>query len=122
MNFSGIKYFTAKEMDSPDAPGSGVRMSLPLVKRLDTLRAKCGFPLIITSAYRTRSHNRKVGGRYSSEHTSGEAVDIRAKSSAKRFVIVSEALRLGFTRVGVGSSFVHLGMSKSHPQRVLWTY
>jgi uncharacterized protein YcbK (DUF882 family) len=122
VNFDTIQYFTSKELESPDAPGSGKHMKMRLVKRLDALRGECGFPLIISSGYRTKAHNSKVGGVDSSEHTNGEAVDIRAPSSSKRFSIVQKALRLGFNRIGVGSTFVHLGVSKTHAQRVLWTY
>ena len=122
MPWSDIKYFKPDEFSSPDDPGTGIRMNMDLVERLDALRAKCNFALIITSGYRTDAHNKKVGGVDSSEHTDGNAVDIRCKSSSRRFTIVENALLLGFERIGIGSTFVHLGVSKTHPQRVIWTY
>lgn len=45
---------------------------------LDIAREKIGKPIIITSGYRTVSHNAKVGGTKYSYHTRGMAADIRA--------------------------------------------
>ena len=44
---------------------------------LEPLRAFAGQPLIITSGYRSSALNIKVGGVYASQHTLGEAADIR---------------------------------------------
>ena len=124
MNFDAIQYFTSKELESPDAPGSGKHMKMRLVKRLDALRGECGFPLIISSGYRTKAHNRRVRGVDSSSHTAGWAVDIRATSSASRWAIVKHAIELGFNRVGIASTFIHLDCSPdpSHPENRIWTY
>lgn len=124
MNFADIRYFQARELESPDAPGSGERMQLELVERLDQLRAACGFPLIVASGYRTDKHNKRVGGVDSSSHTAGWAVDIRAVSSDARWTIVRNAIELGFNRIGIASTFLHLDCSPdpSHPENRIWTY
>ena len=44
---------------------------------LEPLRAFAGQPIIISSGYRSPQLNLKVGGVYSSQHTLGEACDIR---------------------------------------------
>ena len=44
---------------------------------LEPLRAFVGGPVIITSGYRCNQLNVKVGGAYASQHTLGEAADIR---------------------------------------------
>lgn len=44
---------------------------------LEPLRAFAGQPIIITSGYRCNLLNVKVGGVYASQHTLGEAADIR---------------------------------------------
>ena len=122
MNFAGIKYFKSRELESPDSPGSGENMQLELVQRLDELRAACGFPLIVASGYRTEKHNELVGGVDSSSHTSGYAVDLRASSTAKRWTIVHNAIKLGFNRIGCGHNFIHLDCSPDHPANRIWTY
>jgi uncharacterized protein YcbK (DUF882 family) len=122
MNFADIRYFQARELESPDAPGSGERMQLELVERLDQLRAACGFPLIVASGYRTNKHNKRVGGVDSSSHTAGWAVDIRAVSSDARWTIVRNAIEVGFNRIGIASTFLHLDCSPGHPENRIWTY
>lgn len=44
---------------------------------LEPLRAFAGQPIIITSGYRSNALNIRVGGVYASQHTLGEAADIR---------------------------------------------
>lgn len=44
---------------------------------LEPLRDFAGQPIIITSGYRSNQLNIKVGGVYASQHTLGEAADIR---------------------------------------------
>ena len=44
---------------------------------LEPLRTFVGGPVIITSGYRCNALNVKVGGTYASQHTLGEAADIR---------------------------------------------
>jgi hypothetical protein len=44
---------------------------------LEPLRQFAGQPIIITSGYRCNALNLKVGGVYASQHTMGEAADIR---------------------------------------------
>lgn len=123
LSWKDVKYFKASEFDSPDAPGSGEKgMNLEFVHKMDMLRAACGFPLFITSGYRTTAHNAKVGGVDSSAHTTGHAADIRAGASSTKFAIVDAALAIGFKRIGVGATFVHVDDAPGLPDRVLWTY
>lgn len=82
--------------------------------------------LTITSGYRTVAHNASaaVGGVEGSEHTKfpAEGVDVMVLRSVTRFKIVKYALELGIRRIGIGETFVHLGISHEHPRDVLWTY
>lgn len=48
-----------------------------LVDVLQKIRNHFGKPIIINSAYRNSSYNKKVGGSYSSYHTKGMAADIK---------------------------------------------
>ncbi|HET8735177.1 MAG TPA: D-Ala-D-Ala carboxypeptidase family metallohydrolase [Pricia sp.] len=117
-----MRYFKLSEFDSPDNPGSGSNMQLPLLVKLDYARALAGIPFVITSGYRTRSHNRKVGGVSNSSHLTGWAVDISAPGSATKYKIVEAALQAGFTRIGIGENFVHVDDDPDKVKNLVWTY
>ena len=116
------KWFVQTEFDSPDAPGSGAKMNPELIAKLDALRDACGFVFHINSAYRTADHNKKVGGVPGSAHELGQAVDISTVTGFQKFTLLKHAFTLGFTRVGIGSSFVHLDVDGTKPAPVVWTY
>lgn len=120
--WADIRFFRSFEFDSPDEPGSGSRMSLDFVAKLDRLRSATRAPLIVKSGYRTPEHNATVGGVDSSAHETGHAADLGALSSGQRFQIVEAAMRIGFRRIGIGNGFVHLDDSLTHPQDVCWLY
>ena len=56
------KWFKLSEFDSPDRPGSGELMEPEVVQALDIARDIYGFPMVITSGFRTVDHNKRVGG------------------------------------------------------------
>jgi len=56
-----------------------VRRRRGLALRLETVRAKLGVPIYITSAYRTPAYNEIVGGETGSAHINGYAGDVRSK-------------------------------------------
>lgn len=51
-----------------------------LFETFEMLRSAVGRPLIITSGYRCKEHNKKVGGEPMSPHRFGLALDIQVKS------------------------------------------
>lgn len=120
---SPFKYFTYSEFDSPDAPGSGEqRMDAAFIHKLDRIRAAVGFPLIVSSGYRTPAHNAKVGGVAGSAHVHGKAADIRALTDEQKRAIAKAAIAEGITRIGWGRTFIHLDVDGTKPQRVVWGY
>lgn len=117
-----LRYFTSKEFDSPDKKGSGSLMDATVLEMLDETRHRAEISFKITSGYRTKAHNRLVGGVNGSSHTKGLAVDIRCKGSLERFKIITCALQQGFTRIGVSGNFIHLDNDSDKTQNVIWTY
>jgi len=120
-----FKYFKFSEFDSPDAPGSGAAfMDVAFVRKLDAIRIRCGFPLRVSSGYRTAEHNAKVGGAAKSAHCLGVAADlvIPEPQSLNRLIFIKAALAEGINRIGIGKSFVHVDTSVDAPKNVMWTY
>lgn len=114
------RHFKLSEFDSPDIPNSGVNMDFDFLDKLDKLRHMCGFPFVVNSGYRSKAYNQVVRGEYNSAHLRGLAVDIRCKTSFERFTIVQNALKLGFKRIGIYPTFVHLDCDTSLVENVLF--
>lgn len=102
------QYFNEAEMQRCSPPCHLKDMDNDFMHRLDALRARCGFPLPLTSAYRSVQHDLAKGRSGKGWHTKGRAVDIYCNDSSRRALIVKFALELGFNGIGIGSHFVHL--------------
>ncbi len=107
------KYFKESEI---------VGLKPEFVEMLDEARGLAGIPFRINSGFRTPEHNKKVGGVPNSSHLKGGAADISCLSTSARWKIVTAGMKAGFTRIGIGKTFVHLGLSPTKTQNVIWTY
>ena len=117
-----MRYFTLDEFNSPDLPGSGKFMSQDFLDLLDKARERAAVPFRITSGYRTEKHNRDCGGVPNSSHRYWLAADISCANSARRFLIIEALLYVGFTRIGVADTFIHVDLDTNKPQNLIWTY
>jgi len=117
-----VKYFEYEEFDSPDIQGSGQLMDPELLDMIDKAREIYGKPIHVTSGYRTEDHNRKVGGVDSSSHLKGLAIDVACVRSNDRFEMLTALIEVGFNRIGVASTFIHVDIDKDKSQNVIWTY
>lgn len=117
-----FKYFTYKEFDSPDLEDSGRSVSNELISMLDVARKKYGKSISINSGYRTHNHNAKAGGTPNSSHLKGLAADIKCVNSTDRFKLEGILREVGFKRIGIGETFIHVDIDKDKSQKVLWTY
>lgn len=117
-----VRYFNYSEFDSPDVQGSGQMMDKTLLEMLDEVRDKFDKPIHITSGFRTPAHNEAVGGVETSSHLKGLAVDIACKKSTDRFDLINCLLDVGFSRIGVGNTFIHADIDQDKTQGVIWTY
>ena len=89
---------------------------------LDEARKLAGVPFKLTSGYRCPEHNKAVGSKPTSSHTKGLAVDISATDSRTRFLILDALLAVGFTRIGIADTFIHVDLDTDKSQEVIWTY
>jgi zinc D-Ala-D-Ala carboxypeptidase len=76
---------------------------------LQSLRSRLGKPMIITSAYRSPEHNRRVGGAAGSRHLQGIAFDIRMDNHDPA-AFIAQARAVGFHGIGTypRQGFVHI--------------
>jgi len=122
-----LKYFNFEEFDCPTLEGSGLpnsdggKMCIDFLQKLDEAREIAGIPFKITSGYRSPQHNLDVGGRVGSSHIKGLAVDISCTNSVDRQKILTALIKVGFTRIGVGKSFIHTDLDHDKPN-ALWLY
>ena len=120
-----MRYFNYHEFDSPDAIGSGEHMmDEEFLQMLDRARHLAGVAFKVNSGYRTKEHNKKVGGKPNTAHTMGCAADIHCVDSRNRCYILGALLEVGFNRIGIASTFIHVDNSydDSHDEDVIWLY
>jgi len=116
------KYFKLTEKTGTRGNHTVAELEPKLVSTLDLIREDAGIPFIIESGKRTLEENKIAGGATNSAHLTGEAVDIRAITSANRYKIVTSAIKHGINRIGIGANYVHLDISKTLPQNMIWHY
>ena len=112
------KYFSTDEMKCPCC--GECKMDEHFMEMLDSLRKGVGKPLVVTSGYRCPKHDTEIGGE--GNHTQGQAVDLRCESSDLRYSIIGFVMALGFKRIGIAKTFIHLDWVMDHPQKVVWLY
>ena len=112
--------------DSPDQPGSGKCIDPTLVKMLRALEKETGYPVLknINSGVRTVKRNASAGGVKNSAHiiTRCKGVDIGIRNAALKKKLVYAAKRIGFKRIGIANTFVHLDVDETKRQYVAWGY
>ena len=116
------KYFSEEEFKNCIPSCSLNDMNKDFMMLLDELREKCGIPLVINSAYRSKEYDIAKGRSGNGAHTKGKAVDIRCNDSINRHKILKNAIKLGFNRIGISSSFIHLDVDDTLVQNVCWLY
>lgn len=118
---------TANRLGIDNAADEDVKRRLELLVEniLDPLRAAWGAPLIVTSGYRCPKLNAAVGGAKSSQHMSGEAVDIRTVSDLpaenKKLFDMIQKLRLPYDQLidEYGYNWVHVSYGPRNRRQVL---
>ena len=105
--------FRVKEFACNDGSDK-VLISDELVKLLQKIRDHFGDQVIINSAYRTSSYNKKVGGATNSQHIQGTAADIVVKGASPLEVAqYVEHIMPDSGGIGVYQSFTHVDVRAS---------
>ena len=129
-----MKYFTIQELiisntaerkgidNTPDQKAAAALTAL-VANVLDPLREAWGKPIVVNSVYRCPKLNRAVGGVARSQHTKGEAADIRTLSNRRweneqLFKLIVQ-LKLPFDQLidEHGYSWIHVSYSEGKNRR-----
>ena len=117
-----MRYFKLEDFDCQETGNN--EMCTDFMDKLDELRHVCGFPFIITSGYRDKTHSiearKSKTGTKAGTHAQGIAADIKVSNGHQRYVIQKNAYKMGFTGVGVAKTFIHVDTRTTTP--VSWNY
>lgn len=100
------------------------KISRELIRRLHSVRASYGYPVLITSGYRCHGHQEELRAKgYEtsknvSQHELGQAADIKSLTPDHMGALQSAASQY-FTVLGVSSRFLHVDTRLS---RLFWKY
>jgi len=97
-------------------------MDFDTVEMLISARTFSDIPFIINSGWRCDKNNKNVGGKPSSSHLIGKAVDIKSVGSRNRFLILYGLIYAGFHRIGIGETFIHADTDHEKDEKVVWLY
>lgn len=113
-----MKYFQVTELDCPCC--GECKMDPNLTEKLDLLRERFGKPLYVNSAYRCHKHNYEVGGKITSHHLAGRAVDISTARMTRedKYKFLKLAMD-GFHGIGIGKTYIHVDIGQV---KAMWVY
>lgn len=105
-----FKYFKPYEVA---CKGTGeILVNSQALTALDLLRSRLGNPISLSSAYRSKYHNAKIGGAPKSSHLLSIAYDIQLKGQDKE-TIRRVAEECGFRGFGMRyKTFIHCDMGR----------
>ena len=124
-DWAKLEHFNADEFKSPE------KMGFEFMLWLDRLREEAAVPMTITSSYRDKKYNKKVGGASDSAHIDVpcNAVDIGMRPRPSdpnwnytRFRIIRAAILSGCQRIGTyANGSLHLDMTHDErPAERMW--
>jgi len=122
---SNYKYFKDSELACKHTGENG--MDVAFMKVIEDIREECGFPFIVSSAYRHPTHPIEAAKSKPGAHASGKALDILV-SMEQAHKLVEVAYKHGIIRIGISqkgpvdSRFIHLDMDESRPRPRIWSY
>ena len=114
-----MKYFNESEFSNFEM------MDEKLLAMLDNLREAFGYPIKLSSTYRSPDHPIEARKSKPGEHAYGAAVDIACVGGEATYKLVKAAIEVGFTRIGISrkNNFVHVGIGyDGAPPMTIWTY
>lgn len=111
---------TALRRGLNNTPSDSVRAVLKrTADQMEQVRSLLGVPIHVSSAYRSGSVNRAIGGSTTSQHCKGEAVDFTAPSfgSPREVARAIAASGIEFDQLIFEGTWVHISFADRRPMR-----
>lgn len=102
------RYFKPEEFKQCSPACKIEDMDEDFMKRLDDARSLCSYAFVLNSAYRSVDYEISRGRKGTSSHCKGKAVDISCLTSRCRLQMILALLAVGFRRIGVYPTFLHV--------------
>ncbi len=118
------KNFTREELSCKCGCGYMIYDHVSLTM-LQWIRDEYKKPMPVLSGCRCKAHNAKFSSNPQSDHVNGFGIDIIVNNSQDRYKLIKLAIQVGFNRIGVRDSMIHIGMGHNdnpNPREVLWLY
>lgn len=122
MNKITSRFFKESEFNKCTPYCSLQNMEQSFIDRLDAMRLITGVPMILTSAYRSFDWEISKGRTGTGDHPQGKGADIQCTTTGQRHRFLNAAIRAGFSRIGIGKNFIHVGSGNNLPEKVVWLY
>ena len=127
-----MKYFTPDELKCKcgKCDSTGEEMDHYFMSAIELIRERCGFPFIVTSAYRCPEYNAQISNGIYGAHTLGKAMDILVRGR-DAFEVLYQAYNLSGRMTGIGIKqkgthrFIHLDNvtgDEKIPRPMIWSY
>lgn len=116
-----LRYFIEEEFTKARPSCTLSDMNDSFMNRLDEARHIAGVPFVVTSAYRSKQYEIAKGRTGTSSHCLGLAIDIACSSNFNRLAILDALLKVGFRRIGIGKTFIHVDYDSSK-NAAIWLY
>lgn len=115
-DFQISRHFNLQEFASPDT--DEVKIDTRIVIIVERLRRELEIPIAVPSGYRTKAHNKNIGGSKDSYHMKGLAVDIVPKGISLRKLFIKATKIKGVGGLGwYEDSHIHIDIRKN---RLYW--
>lgn len=114
-NMIKLRYFQSSEFEECNPSCKIDDMDEDFLLKLDDARSICSFPFVLNSAFRPKEYELQKGRSGSSSHCKGLAVDISCLTSVCRLKMIMSLLAVGFRRIGIYPTFIHVDSDFSKP-------
>jgi uncharacterized protein YcbK (DUF882 family) len=109
LDIQALPNFTLRELLTKNKADTFTKLELGVLVLLQTIRESFGYPVIVSSSYRSKSYNKSVDGATSSRHEFGDALDSHPANMARlpeyKKLIIKMDIQGG---MGLYKNFIHI--------------